>query len=85
MVAEVLQLLVVIGLLVVVDLVEHHTIHYRVMGALEVVGLDMVVQVIEISPFRYKENKVLVVAVVDLIFLLHLISIVELQTVVPVS
>ena len=67
MVAEVLQLLVVIGLLVVVDLVEHHTIHYRVMGALAAAELDMVAEVIGIFHPLFRENKVPVVEVEDFV------------------
>jgi RNA polymerase sigma factor (sigma-70 family) len=50
----------------------------------EVEELDMVVQIIGISPFRYKENKALVVEEEDIIYHLHILSIVEMQTVVPV-
>jgi hypothetical protein len=85
MVEDLPQLLVNIGLLVVVDLVVLHIIHPLELVVQEVEELDMVVQVIEISPFRYKENKALVVEEEDLIYHLHILSIVEMQTVVLVS
>jgi hypothetical protein len=85
MVEDLPQLLVNIGLLVVVDLVVLHIIHPLELVVQEVEELDMVVQVIEISLFRYKENKALVVEEEDLIYHLHILSIVEMQTVVPVS
>ncbi len=85
MVEDLPQLLVNIGLLVVVDLVVLHIIHPLELVVQEVEELDMVVQVIEISPFRYKENKALVVEEEDLIYHLHILSIVEMLTVVPVS
>jgi hypothetical protein len=85
MVEDLPQLLVNIGLLVVVDLVVLHIIHPLELVVQEVEELDMVVQVIEISPFRYKENKALVVEEEDIIYHLHILSIVEMLTVVPVS
>ena len=86
MVEDLPQLLVNIGLLVVVDLVPApYIIHPLELVVQEVEELDMVVQVIEISPFRYKENKALVVEEEDLIYHLHILSIVEMLTVVQVS
>jgi hypothetical protein len=82
MVVEVLQLLVVIGLLVVEVLVEHHTIHYKEMVVLVVVELDMETQ-IEIFHHQLLESKIQVEVVVDFAYLHHLLSIVELQLVVP--
>jgi hypothetical protein len=85
MVEDLPQLLVDIGLLVVEDRVQLHITELMELVVQEVEELDMVVQIIEISPFRYKENKALVVEEEDLIYHLHILSIVEMQTVVPVS
>jgi len=65
MVVEVLQLLVVTGLLVAVDLVEHHIIHYKEMVVLVVEERDMVVGVIEIFHHQLLESKIQVEVVVD--------------------
>jgi len=85
MVVEVPQLLVVIGLLGVVEVVEHHTIHYKVMGALAAAELDMVAEVIGIFHPLFKENKVPVVEAEDFVYLLHMLSPVEMQMAVPAS
>jgi hypothetical protein len=84
MVEDLPQLLVDIGLLVVEDRVELHITELMELVVQEVEELDIIVQVIGISPFRYKENKALVEEEEDIIYHLHILSIVEMQTVVPV-